>query len=255
MRPLPPLVGLLCGALAVAPACAVKQPPPAADVLAGTLPPTTTVPPAWSATGGADGPPLAVWLQTFGDPQLEALVDEGLRNNLDLKAAVARIDVAAALVTHARSLLYPQLFVVGGAGVVGRDSTHDRSGVAGEISWELDLWGRVRAQSASAAATRQATEADLLSARQSLAALVATVWYQTVATERLRETAQAAAAVYEDLLRLVRVRNDVGQVGEQDVALAGADLDRARQRERAFATSEQQTVRGLEVLVGRYPAA
>ena len=44
-------------------------------------------------------------------------------------------------------------------------------------------------------------------------------------------------------------------MGPQDVALAGADLDRARQRERAFATSGQQSVRGLEVVVGRYPSA
>jgi outer membrane protein TolC len=61
--------------------------------------------------------------------------------------------------------------------------------------------------------------------------------------------------VYADLLNLVRTRNQVGQVGAQDVALAGADLDRARQRERAFATSGQQIVRGLEIVVGRYPSA
>jgi outer membrane protein TolC len=85
--------------------------------------------------------------------------------------------------------------------------------------------------------------------------VVATLWYQTIATERLRVTAAEATTVYEDLLRLVRQRNDVGVVGQQDVALAGADLDRARQRERAFATSEQQIVRGVEVLVGRYPSA
>ena len=89
----------------------------------------------------------------------------------------------------------------------------------------------------------------------SLAALVATLWYQTIATDRLRATAITAASVYEDLLRLVRTRNDVGQVGAQDVALAGADLDRARERERAFAASLQQITRSLEVMLGRYPAA
>jgi multidrug efflux system outer membrane protein len=54
---------------------------------------------------------------------------------------------------------------------------------------------------------------------------------------------------------LVRTRAEIGQVNQQNVALAGADLDRARQRERAYATSEQQIVRGLEVVVGRYPGA
>jgi NodT family efflux transporter outer membrane factor (OMF) lipoprotein len=102
---------------------------------------------------------------------------------------------------------------------------------------------------------KEATEADLLSARQSVAALVATLWYQSIATERLRNTAEVASTVYADLLRLVQTRQKVGQVSEQDVALAGADLDRARQRERSFANSEQHVVRSLEVLVGRYPAA
>ena len=145
--------------------------------------------------------------------------------------------------------------IVGGAGLVGRDSVRDKSGITGEISWELDLWGRVRAQAASAAANRQANVADLLYARQSLAAIVATTWYQTIASERLRATAEDAAGLYSDLLGLVRTRNQIGQVGQEDVALAGADLDRARQRERSYATSLQQTTRGLEVVLGRYPAA
>jgi NodT family efflux transporter outer membrane factor (OMF) lipoprotein len=240
---------------AVTAACAVRQPPPAADALREAMPPTTVVPPDWTAVSGPTGPVVIDWVQTFADPPLEALVTEGLQNNLDLKAAAARVDVAAGLVVQARSLLYPQLFVIGGVGAVGRDSTKDRSGLAGEVSWELDVWGRVRAQAASVQAIRQATEADLLSARQSVAATIATLWYQTIAVERLRVTAEEASVVYSELLRLVQARLQVGQVGEQDVALASADLHRAQQRERAFARSEQQIERGLEIVVGRYPAA
>jgi len=241
--------------LAIAVGCAVKQPPAPQTLLPSILPATTTVPADWKSTSGVAGAVVSEWVGTFGDPQLEALVDEGLRNNLDLYAAAARVDVAIALVTQARALLYPQLSIVSGAGLVGRDSLRDNSGVNGEISWELDLWGRVRAQAASAAAARQASVADLLYARQSLAAIVATTWYQTIASERSRVTAEEAAGVYSDLLGLVRTRNQVGQVGLEDVALAGADLDRARQRERSYATSVQQTTRGLEVVLGRYPAA
>ena len=241
--------------LAVAVGCAVKQPPAPGTLLPSILPATTVVPPDWKATGGTSGAVVAEWLSTFGDPQLDALVDEGLRNNLDLYAAATRIDVAIALVTQARALLYPRLGIGAGSGVVGRDAIRDKSGLVGEVSWELDLWGRVRAEAASAAANRQANESDLRYARQSLAAVVATTWYQTIATERLRGTAEEAAGLYSDLLGLVRTRNQVGQVGMEDVALAGADLDRARQRERSYATSLQQTVRGLEVVLGRYPAA
>ena len=237
--------------------CAVKQPPQPADALAGVLPGTTAVPPEWGATAGVDGAVIAEWLRTFQDAQLDSLVDEALQHNLDLVAAAARVDGSAALATAARALLYPHLTATGLAGVVSRDgdSPRDRSGLVLGVAWELDIWGRVRAAGQSADAMRDATAADALSARQSLAALVATLWYQTIATERLRQTAITAAAVHEDLLRLVRARNDVGQVGAQDVALAGADLDRARERERAFASSLQEVARSLEVLLGRYPAA
>jgi outer membrane protein TolC len=204
---------------------------------------------------GVEARVIAEWLRTFQDAQLDALVDEALRHNLDLIAAAARVDGAAALATAARALLYPQLVATGVSGLAWRDDLRRPSGLALEVSWELDLWGRVRAAGASADAMREATAADGLSARQSVAALVATLWYQTIETDRLRATAVAAISVYEDLLRLVRARNDVGQVGAQDVALAGADLDRARERERSFTASLQQITRSLEILLGRYPAA
>jgi NodT family efflux transporter outer membrane factor (OMF) lipoprotein len=247
------LMGMTAAALAAA--CAVKQPPAPADALKTVMPPTTVVPSTYKATTGAAGPVAADWVHTFNDPQLQTLVDEGLNNNLDLKAAVSRIDVAAAIVVQARSLLYPQITAVAGLGIVGRDDVKNRNGLAAEMNWELDLWGRVRAQAASASASREASEADLLFARQSLAATVATLWFDTVTNERLRQTAADSIQIYADLLDLVRQRNQVGQVGQEDVNLAGADLDRARRRERGYETSKQQIVRGLEVVVGRYPSA
>jgi multidrug efflux system outer membrane protein len=256
MKPATCLARLSCGvALLSMMQCAVKQPPSVVDELKEVVPPDMLVPPAWKVTQGTAGVVAGDWIKTFGDPQLEAIVAEGIQNNLDLKAAVARVDVAAGLVAQARSLMYPQLSIITGAGLVGRDDTIDRSGIVGEVSWELDLWGRIRAQTAASQAARQAADADLVYARQSLAATIATLWYHTVATERLRQTAEGATGVYGDLLKLVETRFAVGRCGAQDVAMAGADLDRARQRERAFATSGQQFVRGLEVVVGRYPGA
>ena len=108
------------------------------------------------------------------------------KHNLDLVAAAARVDGAAALAKAARALLYPQLITTGLAGIVSRDEVNDQSGLILGVTWELDLWGRVRAAGRSADAMRDATAADALSARQSLAALVATLWYQTIKTERLR---------------------------------------------------------------------
>lgn len=248
-------VGAMGVVVTLAGGCAVKQPPPPDQALAGVLPSTTAVPAAWTAPTGAPGAAVTAWVATFADRQLEVLIDEALLNNLDLQAAAARVEVARGLITQARALLFPQLSLASGAGVVGRDETKDRSGIIGEVSWELDLWGRVRAQAASAAAAREAADADLLYARQSLAATVAKLWYQTLATERLRLTAAEAAVVHDDLVQLVQTKHRVGKVSRQDVALAGADRDRALHLERVYANSEQQVVRGLEIVVGRYPRA
>ena len=131
--------------------CAVKQPPSPADALAGVLPGTTAVPPEWRSTTGLAGAVIADWLQTFQDKQLETIVDEALRNNLDLIAASARVDGAAALATGARALLYPHLTATSLAGVSRRDAeSRNHSGLILDVAWELDLWGRVRAAGASA---------------------------------------------------------------------------------------------------------
>ena len=256
MRPAPLLTGLVGGvALLLLTQCAVKDPKPITEELKTVLPPEAIVPSAWKVTRGTPGAIMTDWVSTFNDPQLEAIVKEGLENNLDLKAAAARVDVAQGLVVQAKALMYPSLALVTGVGVVGRDDARDRSGIVAEMSWELDLWGRIRAQTAASQAAQAAAEADLTYARQSLAATIATLWYHTVATERLRRTAEDASGVYGDLVKLVNTRYEIGRCGAQDVAMAGADLDRSRQRERAYATSGQQFVRGLEVVVGRYPAA
>ena len=131
------LLGIVVTALAAG--CAVKNPPAPATALGSVLPSSTTMPDAWTAASGPAGAALQEWVRTFADPQLDALVDEALRNNLDLQAVAARVEIAADFITQARSLLFPQVFIAGGVGAVGRDGTRDRSGIAGEISW-----GRVR---------------------------------------------------------------------------------------------------------------
>jgi NodT family efflux transporter outer membrane factor (OMF) lipoprotein len=176
-------------------------------------------------------------------------------NNLDLKAAAARVDVAAGLVVQARSLLYPYVNIVGGVGATGRDDVRDKSGIGGQVLWELDLWGRVRAQAAEASAVEAAAAADLAYARQSLAATTSKLWYQAISVALLQQNAARTITVYEELARLVGVRFDVGQSSRQEVAMAEADLFRIRRQERQLVSAQQQVVRGLETLVGRYPAA
>ena len=113
----------------------------------------------------------APWWQIFDDPSLQALVREALASNLDLQAAVARVEEARARAGIARSFLYPQIdasasYTVRQASSTSQqdttqatDDTTHQSGVYGfQLSWEIDLFGRLRRQREAAYALLLASE-------------------------------------------------------------------------------------------------
>ena len=121
-------------------------------------------PPQYRFVNGPEAESLAdvPWFEVFDDPTLQALIREALANNLDLRAAAARVEEARARAGIVKSFLYPQ---VDGAAqtTVGQASTTNQSeddddntranGVFGfQLSWELDLFGRIRREHESALA-------------------------------------------------------------------------------------------------------
>src|SRR6185295_4401493 len=134
--------------LAAATGCALQSPPAPEDTRKQALP-NLVVPPAW-ASGAAAGPAAGGWLASFNDPQLEAMVREALANNPDLAVAAARVEQAAGFVKASGATLYPQVSVMArGGGRMGGDES-GLQGIGVFASWELDLWGRVRAERATA---------------------------------------------------------------------------------------------------------
>ena len=227
-------------------------------MLSQALPaPTQRIPSAWTAQPARGGDVANGWLKDFGDPVLTRIVAEAIANNLDLRQAASRVEVAQQQVMLAGSQMQPQV----GAALGGR-ATND-SGSAGtftssqiyaSVAWELDVWGRLRAQTAAAQAGFEASALDYAFARQSLAALTGKAWTTAVESRQLLALAESSVATYEQLLALVKIRREAGRVGDLDVAetaakvlSAQASLESARQ---AYAAAR----RALEVLLGRYPA-
>ena len=125
--------------------------------------PTMLVPAQHRFVNVAEGASLAdlPWFQVFDDPVLQALINEALANNLDLRTAVARVEEARARAGIAKSFLYPQVngVVQGGAGQVtgsededGDDTTRASGTYRFQLSWELDLFGRLRREHETALA-------------------------------------------------------------------------------------------------------
>jgi outer membrane protein, multidrug efflux system len=212
------------------------------------------IPPAWAGSAAA-GEVADGWLGTFNDTQLEDLVAEAVAYNADLRAAAARVQQAAAQVEAAGGQLYPAL---DGLGRGGGEMSGDQSGLEGWIisaSWELDVWGRVRYGVRSTKEQYASTEADFAFARQSLAALVAKSWFLATETELQRALLAEMVDASSRLLSLAEQRLRVGIGSDLDVASASVTLQTQRDSLRQVELAQEQSLRALELLIGRYPRA
>ena len=235
-------------------ACALKPAPKPADYRAEALG-GVSIPGQWTADGAAAGSVAGSWLATFGDPQLDALVTEAMANNLDLKVAAARVQVASEYVKLADSTLWPQANLLArGGGQMGGDAS-GLSGVGLYANWELDLWGRVRSARATTAATYESAVADTAYARQSLAAMVAKSYFLAVeATLQLR-LAEETVATSRQLVTFAEQRQRIGKGDGYDAAIARGNVESLLDTVEQLSLSRAQALRALEVLLGRYPAA
>jgi multidrug efflux system outer membrane protein len=252
MRPLRSLLALaIAAALA---GCALKS-PPARDDTARQGMPNLKAPEAWAERPGAGGAVAGAWLAAFNDARLEALVREALEHNPDLRVAAARVEQAAGYVKSAGATLYPQVNLLArGGGPMGGDA----SGLEGAgivANWELDLWGRVRAGRGAASTQYVSATLDTEFARQSLAAMVAKSWFLAVEARLQKANADEMAAAAQRQLGFAQDRLRVGSGDQNDVTLARATLASYRDSARNLEYAYRQSLRALEALAGRYPAA
>jgi len=227
------------------------------EVLTQALPEGTALPPAWAASA-TPGDVAPDWLATFDDPELHALVAEAIAKNLDLRAGAAQVEIAREQVIVVGAQLLPRIGVqLGAASTVDRDQDRrfdsDKEYVG--ISWELDLWGRLRAERSSAEEEYEATALDFAFARLSIAATTAKGWYLAIAARELVELAEQDVVVRARFLDLVRLRRAAGKVADLDVAEATGSLAQSESQLAKEQARYAEVRRILELVLGRYPAA
>lgn len=207
------------------------------------------------AGGAAAGDVTDGWLASFADPELEGLVAEALQANPDLRAVGARAEQAQARLAAAQGMLKPAISLLGsGSSNFGSDFG-GLTGAILSVSWELDLWGRLRYARNAASEDYASAQADLAFARQLLAARVAQTWFTATQVALQRELAYEQVKASEELAGLARKRLAVGASDERDVVLAEASANQYRDAAAQVDLAYSQTVRALELLLGRYPAA
>jgi NodT family efflux transporter outer membrane factor (OMF) lipoprotein len=194
------------------------------------------------------------WLKTFHDKKLEELVAEALKKNPGLKLAEAQVDRALALAGLAESDLKPTISL-GVGGNTGNIYANNVGFAGATVSWEADVWGRVRNTVSAQKEEVMATLADFQFARQSLAASIAKGWFMATEAKLQKEFAKEIVDIRKENLRIAEAKYKIGQGNERDIHLAKASLASAKKAHRKAIAAYENAQRSLEVLLGRYPSA
>ena len=218
-----------------------------------------SVPAVWSAS--ANTSPLAGqhWVESFNDPVLYSLVEQALASNFDLKTAAARINAAIAQARIDGAALWPQLSFA-----PGYQYAQVRSAGFGSaqysvfealfnLSWEADIWGRIRSLREAARQEVEATSADFQAARLSLAARVVQNYFALLEAQLQARVAEQSVADRSTIASLVQGRFERGLVRALDVRLVLTDLAQARSQLAYTRNQVQLVTRQLEILLGDYP--
>jgi len=239
--------------------CALHKPPTHTAIVDQALPNATPLPPVWSSTPNT----MKVdddWLKSFHDSGLEAVVNEAIANNLDLRQAAAKVEAARQRVVVVGSKLKPHIQApLSGATTLSTDQNGSQqiesSTVLIEAAWEIDVWGRLRSQRAASQENYEAVALDYAFARQSLAATTAKSWYLAIETRQLLALTTQSVEIYRRLFALVKIRRAAGRVSDLDVSEASYQLDEAQAQLTVAQGLYSESRRTLEVLIGHFPTA
>ncbi len=196
-----------------------------------------------SFAGGTSAWPAEKWWRGFGDSELDALIDEALRESPDVIAAAARVRSAEAIAQQAGANRQPGFSVDGSAGGIQQsqnlgvppqfvpDGVRDTGRLTASFSFNLDLWGKSRAALAAATSEGQAARVDAAQARLLLTTGIAAAYAELAQLYRTRDVATDALKVRESTATLTAQRVEVGvdtrgslRQAEARVPVARADI-------------------------------
>ncbi|MFT4026912.1 MAG: efflux transporter outer membrane subunit [Novosphingobium sp.] len=212
--------------------------------------------------------PQEMWWRDYGDPQLAALIEEGLKASPDVATATARYRRAAGIVQQTGAAGLPSLDASGKVGVQRQSLNlgypdqfkqflpagwHDSAQIAASFNFDLDLWGKNRAALAAATSERRAAEVDVHQARLLLTTGIASAYVDLARLFAVRDIRAAELTIRESSRKLVADRVTQGLDTRGSLAAAEAQAATARaavtEADQWIATRRHQ----LAALVGAGP--
>jgi outer membrane protein, multidrug efflux system len=188
--------------------------------------------PAWSRPAepvvSAAGTISPQWWTAFGDPTLDGLVAKAIAGNFDLKVLAGRIAVANAQIDEVRAGAQPIADL--GAGASFEKTTGQRFGkqfsLGTQVSWDIDVWGRVDKGVQAQTAEFHATEADWRAGYLVLVAGVSTTYFQILQLDEQIEQQQRALEKNQRILGIYEAMRDSGLVPATQVLRQRAENKR-----------------------------
>lgn len=227
--------------------------------------------PGWQPAAPSDSVARGEWWTLLGDANLDALEKQVLVSNQNLAAATAAYDQARALVQEQRAALLPVIDLQAGATRTGSndanttisttDDSLSNSGRGGKrfttsvgASWEVDVFGRLRASVSQAGALAQASAADLANATLAAQGELALDYVQLRALDAQSDILTATIAAYERALQITTNRYNAGVVARADVLQAQTQLHNARADAADLGRQRATLEHAIAVLVGENPS-
>ncbi len=206
------------------------------------------------------------WWQVYGDPQLNALEEKVSVSNQSLKVAVTQYTQARAMVQYQRANYFP--FLSAAAGATRLRNSEDRAtyfpGIKNQyndfslpldVSWEPDVWGRVRRTVRAARENAQASAADVAAIQLSLQAELALDYFQMRGLDEQKSILDETVAAYEKSLHLNQQLLDAGLGSQLEVEQARTQLEATRASDQDVTGARAQDEHAIAVLTGQPPAA
>jgi NodT family efflux transporter outer membrane factor (OMF) lipoprotein len=218
----------------------------------------------WKTAQPSDQLLRGKWWEIFRDPQLNTLEDELTASNQDLKAANARFGQARAMVHFNRAAEFPTISTAPGIA-----SLHDSVNtpylpatkntgdfvLPFDLSYELDVWGRVRRTVSASREEAQATAGDLETVNLSLHAELAFDYFELRSADAQKQLLDDTVKAYRDALQLTVNRFEGGAAPKSDVAQARTQLETTLVQDTDVAVERAQFEHAIAALLGKPPAA
>ncbi len=220
----------------------------------------------WQAANPADQASRGKWWEIFGDPELNQLEEQVATSNQDLKVYEARFREARAAIRFNRASQFPTIST---APTIAYTKSTDYSPsfpskiqetstgeyvLPFDLSYELDLWGRVRRTVAAAREEAQATAGDYEGAKLSLEAELAMDYFELRSADAQKQLLDDTVKAYSDDVQLTTHRFKGGAAPRSDVAQAQTQLDTTRVQDTDVTVQRAQFEHAIAILIGKPPA-